>query len=68
VRSRSTGVFGPCFSEFAGLTSLGRRGQDGVAVVIVEHHNIVITARGLYWELSCLICRNEEFWTGEESG
>jgi hypothetical protein len=55
VQLESALQFGPCVSKLAGLASLGRLGQAGVAVVIVEYHNIVKTARGLYWEFACLI-------------
>jgi hypothetical protein len=32
-----------------------RLGEDGIAVAVVEYHKVVITTRGLYWELACLI-------------
>ena len=30
-------------------------GEDGVAVMIVEDHDVLVAARGLDWEFSCLI-------------
>lgn len=55
VQAKSAVQFGKCVGDLAGLASLDRLGQDCVAVVIVKHHNVVIAARGLYWELARLI-------------
>jgi hypothetical protein len=43
---------GPGIGEFASLTGLEWLVEDGVTVVIVENHHIIITSRRLYREFS----------------
>jgi hypothetical protein len=43
---------GPGVGEFASLTGLEWLGEDGVTVVIIENHHIIITSSRLYREFS----------------
>ncbi len=46
---------GPCGCELAGLTGLEGLGEDGVAVVIVEYHDVIVATRRLDGEFSGLV-------------
>ena len=46
---------GPGGGQFAGLVGLEWFRKDDVAVVVVEDHDVIVTARRLYWELACLV-------------
>jgi hypothetical protein len=46
---------GPGVGEVASLMGLERLGEDGVTVIIVENHHIIITSRRLYREFSGLV-------------
>jgi hypothetical protein len=45
----------PGLSELAGLAGLDRLGEDGVTIIVVEHHDIIVASRRLDWEFSGLI-------------
>lgn len=45
----------PGLGEFAGLAGFQRRGEDSVAVIIIEDHDVVVAAGGLDGEFSGLI-------------
>ena len=46
---------GPGGGQFAGLVGLEWFRKDDVAVIVVEDHAVIVTARRLYWELACLV-------------
>jgi hypothetical protein len=46
---------GPGGGQFAGLVGLEWFRKDDVAVIVVEDHDVIVTARRLYWELACLV-------------
>lgn len=51
-----TGVqAGPGFGDLAGLASFEGLGQDGVAIIIVEYHDVVVAAGRLDGEPACLV-------------
>ena len=45
----------PGGGELTGLVSLEWFRKNDVAVVVVEYHDIIVSARRLYWELTCLV-------------
>jgi hypothetical protein len=45
----------PGLSELAGLAGLDRLGEDGVTIIVVEHHDVIVAPRSLDWEFSRLI-------------
>ena len=44
----------PCVGKLAGLARFKRLGEDGVAVVDVEDHGVLISAGGLNCKQTCL--------------
>ena len=47
---------GPSFAELSSGSGLERRGEDGVAILFIQDHDVVVVATGgLDWELSCLV-------------
>jgi hypothetical protein len=46
---------GPASGELGGLACLEGLGKDGVAIIVVEDHDIVVPPRRLDWELAGLI-------------
>jgi hypothetical protein len=45
----------PGLSEVTGLAGLEWCGENCIAVVIIYNHDIIVPARGLDWEFSCLV-------------
>jgi hypothetical protein len=46
---------GPSFGELSGLPSLEWLGKNGIAIVMIENHYIVVSSRRLDRELSSLV-------------
>ena len=46
---------GPSFGELSSGSGLERSGEDRVAIIFIQDHDIVVATGGLDRELSCLI-------------
>ena len=46
---------GPSFGELSSGSGLERSGEDRVAIIFIQDHDVVVATRGLDRELSCLI-------------
>jgi hypothetical protein len=46
---------GPGMSELAGLAGFDGLGEDCVAIIVVEHHDIIVATGRLDWKFSGLI-------------
>ena len=46
---------GPSFGELSSGLGLERSGEEDVAIIFIQDHDVVVATGGLDWELPCLV-------------